>query len=156
LSFKEYLEIDSPLIPRIATGFGGGFGLKGSLCGVLVGSIMAIGLKFGRSDIKDREALLTTNTKVKGFLDRFETEFGAKDCAHLAGYRIEDKEEWKKWIDSGGVKRCNAMLNRTVQIMVDEFLDLEPPWKREVKIVDKEEGRKAIEKAKYYFNNGFN
>jgi C_GCAxxG_C_C family probable redox protein len=122
LSFKEYLGIDSPLIPRIATGFGGGFGLKGSLCGVLIGSIMAIGLKFGRTDIKDAQALATVNDKVKKFLARFETEFGAKDCAHLAGYQIINKDEWQKWVDSGGVKRCNAMLRRTVQVMVDEYL----------------------------------
>jgi len=122
LSFKEYLGVESPLIPRIATGFGGGFGLMGSLCGVLTGSVMAIGLKFGRNDMKDRQALLTTNAKVRKFLDRFETEFGSTDCARLAGYRIVDKEEWKKWVDSGGVKRCNAMLRRTVQIMLDDFL----------------------------------
>jgi C_GCAxxG_C_C family probable redox protein len=122
LSFKEYLGIDNPLIPRIATGFGGGFGLKGSLCGVLIGSIMAIGLKSGRNDIKDRQALLTVNAKVQKLLDRFETEFGSKDCAQLAGYRLEDKEQWKKWVDSGGVKRCNAMLRRTVQVMLDDFL----------------------------------
>ena len=83
---------------------------------------MAIGLKSGRNDIKDRQALLTVNAKVQNLLDRFETEFGSKDCAQLAGYRLEDKEQWKKWVDSGGVKRCNAMLRRTVQVMLDDFL----------------------------------
>jgi len=122
LSFKECFGIDSPLLPRVAAGFGGGFGLKGSICGVLMGSIMAVGMKFGRNDIHDTQALQTVNTKVQKLLQRFDTEFGSRNCHELAGYRLEDQEQFKKWVESGGVKRCNAMLRRTVQVLFDEFL----------------------------------
>jgi hypothetical protein len=57
LSFKDYLEIKDSLVPRLATGFGGGIGRKGSLCGAFTGSIMAIGMKMGRTDPKDKEAV---------------------------------------------------------------------------------------------------
>jgi C_GCAxxG_C_C family probable redox protein len=122
LSFKEYLGIDSSLLPRAAAGFGGGFGLKGSLCGIFMGSVMAIGIKFGRNDPKDTKALATTNEKVKKFSERFETEFGSRNCLELAGYRIDTPDQFKKWVDSGGVKRCNAMMRRTVQFVVEDFL----------------------------------
>ena len=42
LSFKEYLGIKDALIPKLATGFGGGIGRKGSLCGAFTRSITAI------------------------------------------------------------------------------------------------------------------
>ena len=121
MSFKEYFGIESPLLPRAAAGFGGGFGLKGSLCGIFMGSVMAIGIKDGRNDAKETQALATVNEKVKKFSDRFVKEFGSRDCWELAGYRLEDPEQFKKWAETGGVKRCNAMLRRTVQILIDDF-----------------------------------
>lgn len=121
MSLKEYFGIDSPLLPRAAAGFGGGFGLKGSLCGIFMGSVMAIGIKDGRNDMKDAKALATVNEKVKKFSDRFVKEFGSRDCWELAGYRLENPEQFKAWVASGGVKRCNAMMRRTVQILIDDF-----------------------------------
>ena len=52
LSFKDYLGMDSSLIPKLATGFGGGIGRKGSLCGAFTGAVMAIGMKIGRANPK--------------------------------------------------------------------------------------------------------
>jgi C_GCAxxG_C_C family probable redox protein len=49
LSFKEYLGYQDSLIPKLATGFGGGVGRKGSLCGAFTGSIMAMGMKMGKT-----------------------------------------------------------------------------------------------------------
>jgi len=121
LSFKEYFGVDSPVLPKAAAGFPG-FGLKGSLCGVFMGSVLAIGLKYGRNDMKDAKALATTNEKVKKLSERFEREFGSRNCIELAGYPIDTPEQFKKWVDSGGVKRCNAMMQRTFKIMVEEFL----------------------------------
>ena len=122
MSFKEYFGIDSPLIPRAAAGFGGGFGLKGSLCGVFMGSVMTLGVKYGRNDPKDRKSVPILNKKVQKFSERFVKEFGSRDCLELAGYRIENREQFKAWAASGGVKRCNAMMRRTVQILIDDFL----------------------------------
>ena len=36
------------IIPRIATGFGGGVGRNGDICGALSGAVIAIGLALGR------------------------------------------------------------------------------------------------------------
>lgn len=122
MSFKEYLNVDTHLLPRAVAGFGGGFGLKGSLCGVFLASVMAIGLKYGRNDMKDAEALARTNDKVKKYLGKFVLEFGSMDCYELAGYHLETPGQFQAWVASGGVKRCNAMLRRNIQIVIDEFL----------------------------------
>jgi C_GCAxxG_C_C family probable redox protein len=93
LSFKEYFGYQDSLIPRLATGFGGGVGRKGSLCGAFTGSIMAIGMKMGRTDPKDRETLLKVYEKCQQYWEKFEKEFGSRDCYALIGYHLDEKIE---------------------------------------------------------------
>ena len=53
-------EGESKLIPKIRSGFGGGIGLCGSVWGSLVGSIMAVGIKYGSNEAgeeKKRQSL---------------------------------------------------------------------------------------------------
>ena len=52
----KYMRVNSNLIPKIATGFGGGIAGSGSVCGALVGGVMAIGIKYGRSEVNQIEA----------------------------------------------------------------------------------------------------
>jgi C_GCAxxG_C_C family probable redox protein len=122
LSFREYFGIKGSLIPRLATGFGGGIGRKGSLCGAFTGSIMAIGMKTGRTDRTDREALLKVYEKCQQFWEKFGKEFGSRDCYNLMGYHLDDPEEHKKWLESGGREKCAAIVEKTAQ-MLCEFIN---------------------------------
>jgi C_GCAxxG_C_C family probable redox protein len=122
LSIKEYLGIQDSLIPKLASGFGGGIGRKGSLCGAFTGSIMAIGMKMGRTDHTDREALMKIYEKCSQFWEKFEKEFGSRDCYHLIGYHLDNPEELKKWIESGGRQKCAAIVEKTAQ-MLCEFIE---------------------------------
>jgi C_GCAxxG_C_C family probable redox protein len=119
LSIKEYLGIQDPLIPKLASGFGGGIGRKGSLCGAFTGSIMAIGMKMGRMDPTDREALVKIYEKCNQFWDKFEKEFGSRECYNLIGYHLDNPEELKKWIESGGRQKCAAIVEKTAQMLCD-------------------------------------
>ena len=63
----------NPVIPKIATGFGGGMGRCGSVCGALTGAFMAVGLKYGANEIdqqKKAEAYAKTQTLFKQFQQR--------------------------------------------------------------------------------------
>jgi C_GCAxxG_C_C family probable redox protein len=122
LSFKEYFGIQDSLIPKLASGFGGGIGRKGSLCGAFTGSIMAIGMKMGRTDHTDREALSKTYDKCSHFWEKFEEEFGSNICYNLTGCHFDNPEELKKWIESGGRQKCAAIVEKTAQ-MLCEFID---------------------------------
>jgi len=46
---KGALGINSCLIPKIATGFGGGISRQGHVCGAVSGAVMGFGLKYGRN-----------------------------------------------------------------------------------------------------------
>jgi C_GCAxxG_C_C family probable redox protein len=122
LSFKEYLGIDATIIPKLATGFGGGVGRKGSLCGAFTASIMAIGMKMGRTDPKDRETHFKVYEKCQQFWGKFEKEFGNTNCYDLIGLHLDDPEESKKWAKTGGREKCTAIVEKTAQILC-EFLN---------------------------------
>jgi len=119
LSLKDYLGIENDLVSRMATGFGGGIGRKGSLCGAFTGSIMAIGMKMGRTDPKDKRAVSKVYTKCQEFWNQFEKEFGSNLCFDLTGAHLDREEERQKWLDSGGMEKCAAIVEKTAQMLCD-------------------------------------
>jgi C_GCAxxG_C_C family probable redox protein len=111
------------MIPKLATGFGGGIGRKGSLCGAFTGSIMAIGMKMGRVDPKDREAMSKVYEKCQQLWDQFEKEFGNINCYSLIGYHLDNPEESKQWLATGGREKCAEIVGKTAQMLCDFLAD---------------------------------
>jgi C_GCAxxG_C_C family probable redox protein len=112
LSFKDFLEIEGSLIPRLATGFGGGIGRKGSLCGAFTGAIMAIGMKIGRADPKDKEAVAKVYRRCREFWNQFEKGFGGNVCYNIIGFHLDNEEERQKSLTSGGMEKCAALVEK--------------------------------------------
>jgi C_GCAxxG_C_C family probable redox protein len=119
LSFKEYFGYQDSSIPRVASGFGAGIGRKGSICGALTGSVIVIGMKMGRADPEDREALMMVYEKCSELWERFEKEFGARDCYTITGYHLNNPEENRLWRESGGRERCSELVKRTSEMLFD-------------------------------------
>ena len=90
LAVSRQLGIQNEVIPRIATPFGGGIGGRGEVCGAVTGSIMAIGLKFGREEPSqpNRHAYAL----AREFCQRFEGETGNIYCRELIGMDISTPE----------------------------------------------------------------
>ena len=120
--FKDELGEEGSFLPRIATGFGGGIGRRGSLCGAFTGSVMVLGLKFGRTEPKDEDRREKTYALGYQFWDRFEKEFGSCCCYDLTGCHFDQPEERKKWRDSGGMDKCTAIVEKTAQLL-QNFLE---------------------------------
>jgi C_GCAxxG_C_C family probable redox protein len=119
LSFKEYLGEQGALLPKIATGFGAGIGRRGSLCGALTGSVMVLGMKFGRSDPEDQAGKEKVYKLGYHFWDRFEREFGSCYCHQLIDCHLDNVEERKEWLASGGMEKCRAIVERTAGLLYD-------------------------------------
>lgn len=64
LGVAEGLNITSPLIPRMASGFCGGMSRTGGTCGAVSGGIMALGLIFGRDDGEAPPALAYEKVQI--------------------------------------------------------------------------------------------
>lgn len=82
----------SAVVPRIATGFGGGIGRCGEICGALSGGIMALGLKYGRRDPEDDGARARTYPRVAALVSAFEAKFGNVRCIDLTGCDMQSEE----------------------------------------------------------------
>ena len=66
---------------KYTAGFGTGMGGSGGICGAITGSVIAIGLKYGRVDITDDNSKVSE--KVRDFLKRFHEKYKKQDCTDL-------------------------------------------------------------------------
>ncbi|MGA2317301.1 MAG: C-GCAxxG-C-C family protein [Thermodesulfobacteriota bacterium] len=119
MSFKDYLKIKDSALPQLASGFGGGIGHKGSICGALTGAVMAIGMKMGRTDPKDRKTLQKVYDKCQGFWSQFEKEFGNINCYNIIGIHLDNEEERQRWLAAGGREKCGDLVEKTAHILSD-------------------------------------
>ena len=102
---------------KMASGFGGGLGHAGSLCGALAGSVMVLGLYEGRTDSsQSREPIYKLANE---FHDRFKNQFGGIDCRTLNLHPFDSQEH---------MKGCLKLTGGTAKLLM-EFL-------QEKKLVD--------------------
>lgn len=106
---------------KAATGFGGGVGGRGSLCGVISGSILVIGLKYGRGIEDEMSASMDTYVRCSQLLDWFKEEFGSEMCYDLTGgIDFRDPEQLSKYYATGQEK-CVGMAAKTA-VKLQEIL----------------------------------
>ncbi len=117
MSFKEYYGYEDPLPLKLASGFGGGIARSGSVCGAVVGSVMVIGMKFGRTAPNDKESISRVYKKCRDFLVRFEEEFGSSICYTLTGCDFDNPAEVEQWLVRGGRKKCSNIVGNSVRIL---------------------------------------
>ena len=99
-SLTNEMCIECSCIPKIATGFGAGLGRHGEICGAITGVVMALGLKYGRSDAKDPEAKEKAYAIVDGFIKTFESKFKNVRCIDLTGCNMLTPEGLQKAKDN--------------------------------------------------------
>jgi C_GCAxxG_C_C family probable redox protein len=101
LSLVEAMNMKHSCIPKIATGFGAGFGRQGEVCGAITGAVMALGLKYGRSGLeeRDREKKEEMYKIVDDFIKSFEKKFKNIRCINLTGCNMLTPEGLKKFKD---------------------------------------------------------
>ena len=95
-SLTTEMGIECSCIPKIATGFGAGLGRYGEICGAITGAVMALGLKYGRSDTKDPEAKEKAYAIVDGFIKAFESNFKNVRCIDLTDCNMLTPEGLQK------------------------------------------------------------
>jgi C_GCAxxG_C_C family probable redox protein len=103
LTVRQELRIESRLVPRIATAFGGDIGRTGAVCGAVVGATMAIGLRHGREEAS--QAHDQTYALAQELRRRFEEEMGTKSCRELTGVDLSTPEGLETFRSSGVPER---------------------------------------------------
>lgn len=90
LAVAEKHNIQSDIIPGIASGFCGGMARTDGLCGALVGGVMALGILYGRksSDDSPKKIYALTERLVRDF----EKHLGSRNCSEILGCNLSTRE----------------------------------------------------------------
>lgn len=92
------MEVEEGVLRRMAFGFAGGIGGTGSVCGAVVGGVMALGLKLGRADTME-EGMRRLSVQQE-FRRRFEAEMKDITCRGLTGMDISTKAGREQYMSS--------------------------------------------------------
>ena len=112
------IEVEKDVIPRIASAFAGGIGNTGSVCGAVVGAVMAIGLMQEKGE--SIEEMLGNLAVVQEFRHRFETEMGYIGCRELTGLDLSTEEGLKQAMSSDiAQKVCFPAVAASYRLVVE-------------------------------------
>lgn len=89
-TFSEELGMDRDTACKVASGFGGGVGRTGNICGAVSGAIMVIGLKYGKSVPETCAERERTYELVQDFIREYTALHGSVNCTDLLGYDLSD------------------------------------------------------------------
>lgn len=117
LAVAEHMQIQSEIIPRIATGFCGGLSNTDGMCGAVSGGIMAVSLALGRNspnEPKDR-----CYQTERAFLQGFANRFGELNCQKLIHVHLGTLEGQAAYKDQGLKKQCTEYVSEAVRIVLE-------------------------------------
>lgn len=90
-TYASELGLNRDLALLISSGFGGGLGRTGEVCGAVTGAIMALGLKHGYT-VFSNEAKEKVYSIVRDFITRFKEKNNSILCRELLGADINTPE----------------------------------------------------------------
>jgi len=117
LGASELLGVKSELIPKIATGFGGGIGHTGRICGAITGAVMALGIKYGRTSPQDKHTRDQFYLKTEKFLQDVEKELGSLNCIDLIGVALNTEEGLREYREKNLRDKCHEIIEKVEQIL---------------------------------------
>ncbi len=124
-SLAEAFGIKSSYVPRIASGFGGGFGKRGEVCGVISGAVMVLGIKYGRDSGKEKEKKEKLYGRVYGLMDAFTKKFKSTGCMEILGCDLSTPEGLDKY-KKEGLRQSKCM--KLISFAVKETIKISENW----------------------------
>lgn len=110
-SFLEILEIDDPAVSLAASPFAAGLALTGNNCGALIGSLMVLGLQYGRADVHEgMEGIVKGIKPMRRFIRYFQQRHGEMNCRDLTGTDLADPKKASAYFEAGGLEKCATMM----------------------------------------------
>ncbi|MBA1335309.1 MAG: hypothetical protein HPY66_0931 [Firmicutes bacterium] len=117
--FSEQLHIDTGIIPRIATPFGGGISNRKYMCGALTGAIMVLGIKYGRDDsTQERDPSYSRTDRL---VEKFVGKYGTVNCTELTGFDPNDPESIDRNKERVRNTVCIPILRQVSQWLKEEL-----------------------------------
>lgn len=115
LTFREILAPDmDPSMVKLMTGFGGGVGRTGCMCGALSGAIISLDMLKGRTS--NQESREEAYQSAREFSDRFREQYGVTCCRALNKYPYKSKEH---------MDFCREVTGNTSKMLMEYILEKE-------------------------------
>ena len=127
LALREQFNLPEGEIVKALTPLPG-LGEKGFTCGAITGSLMAMGLLFGRDRIDDWETYRASLIPTGEFIDRFREVQGSTDCSEIVEtefgrkYDLLDPADHAEYVKAGATEKCTAVVQQAVRIAADIIL----------------------------------
>jgi len=116
---KDYLDVDSKLIPKIGTGIGAGVSLNGLLCGSISSVAIAIGIEYGRNSPEENPKPVWN--MVDKYVAEFKDKFRYVNCRQLTGLNVKTEEGMKEYLarvhDYACVERLKFAVEKAIEIL---------------------------------------
>jgi len=126
LAVCQELGIENEAIPKIATAFAGGIGGRGDVCGSVVGSVMAIGLRHGQQE--PWQQCDKAYALAQEFCRRFEQEMGSLCCRELTGMDLSTPEGRKAHMSSDvPIRVCLRAIGTAFDVVMELIERPDPP-----------------------------
>lgn len=116
LSIAESKNVQSPLIPRLASGFCSGTTRMSQMCGAVSGAIMAIGLLHGRDNGDD--SIETCYRLVQKFVNSFTDRFGSSNCRELTGCDLATERGQQEFKDNNMIEKCQDFVKEATRMVL--------------------------------------
>lgn len=115
-TIAEHLDIESDLIPRIATGFCSGMSRTAGTCGAVTGAVLGLNLAFGRSGVS--ESVEDSYEAVQDFIEQFHQTNGSINCAQLLGCDLGNEEGQQAFREANLGKKCRKFTGEAAGIAI--------------------------------------
>jgi C_GCAxxG_C_C family probable redox protein len=124
MAIAEKQGIESELIPRIATGLCSGMARTGGMCGAVAGSVMGLGLVYGREFSDDPVTQLYQVEKI--FLQEFTNRFGSTACGALVQCDFNTEKGQAYYKENKLYEKCYQYVEQAADLAV-KLIEENPP-----------------------------
>jgi C_GCAxxG_C_C family probable redox protein len=121
---QEEFSLEGGPILRALTPFPG-VALRGETCGAVIGSLMAIGMVYGRDSLDDWRGYIGSLPPARRFCREFEKQQGSTMCEAIVEaklgrkYNLADPAEALEYASSGGPEACGKVVASAVLIAAE-------------------------------------
>lgn len=116
---QEYLGEADERITRMATALPGGLNLRGGTCGILLGALAAVGLKYGSVKREERQTSGKLGLRVYDFFQELtRKKYGTINCRDISRCDFTKPEEAKAYLGSAAQQECAALIVDTLQFVL--------------------------------------
>jgi C_GCAxxG_C_C family probable redox protein len=116
--FCEELGMDAATSLKVASGFGGGMGRMGEVCGAVTGAFMVLGLHDWKADPPTPQEKDRVSERIRAFSAAFKKCHGSIICKDLLGCDLSTPHGYKEATDKGAfVSVCRPVVEDAVKIL---------------------------------------